>query len=71
MHNIVEAKLIDALGGRHDAEPITELLLLEILLRAAQQNQSPTLQFFHQPRRAADTKRTGISSNGPKTPGAQ
>lgn len=32
-NNVVEAKLIDTLGGRNDAKPVTELLLLEELLR--------------------------------------
>lgn len=32
-NNVVEAKLVDTLGGRNDAEPVTELLLLEEFLR--------------------------------------
>jgi hypothetical protein len=30
--DVVEAELVDALGGGNDAEPVTELLLLEELL---------------------------------------
>ena len=30
--DVVEAKLVDALGGRNDAQPVTQLLLLEVLL---------------------------------------
>jgi hypothetical protein len=30
--DVVEAELVDALGGRDDTEPVTELLLLEVLL---------------------------------------
>ena len=32
--NVEEAELVDALGGGNDAEPVTELLLLEELLGA-------------------------------------
>lgn len=32
MDDVVEAELVDTLGGRDDAEPVTELLLLEVLL---------------------------------------
>jgi hypothetical protein len=32
--DVEEAKLVDALGGGDDAEPVTELLLLEELLGA-------------------------------------
>lgn len=30
--DVVEAELVDTLGGGDDAEPVTELLLLEVLL---------------------------------------
>jgi len=30
--NVEEAELVDTLGGRDDAEPVTELLLLQELL---------------------------------------
>jgi hypothetical protein len=30
--DVVEAELVDTLGGRDDTEPVTELLLLEVLL---------------------------------------
>lgn len=30
--DVVEAELVNALGGRDDAQPVTELLLLEVLL---------------------------------------
>ena len=30
--DVVEAELVDTLGGRDDAQPVTELLLLEELL---------------------------------------
>ena len=33
--NVKEAELVDTLGGRDDTEPVTELLLLEELLGAA------------------------------------
>ena len=33
--DVEEAELVHALGGRHDAEPVTELLLLEELLGPA------------------------------------
>lgn len=32
--DVVEAELVDTLGGGDDAEPVTELLLLEVLLGA-------------------------------------
>ena len=32
--NVEEAELVDTLGGGNDAEPVTELLLLEELLGA-------------------------------------
>lgn len=32
--DVEEAELVDALGGRDDAEPVAELLLLQELLRA-------------------------------------
>jgi hypothetical protein len=32
VNNVEEAELVDALGGGNDAEPVTELLLLEELL---------------------------------------
>ena len=32
--NVVEAELVNTLGGGDDAEPVTELLLLEVLLGA-------------------------------------
>jgi hypothetical protein len=32
--DVEEAELVDTLGGRDDAEPVTELLLLEELLGA-------------------------------------
>jgi hypothetical protein len=34
--DVEEAELVDALGGGNDAEPVTELLLLEELLGATQ-----------------------------------
>jgi hypothetical protein len=34
VNNVEEAELVDALGGGNDAEPVTELLLLEELLGA-------------------------------------
>ena len=34
--DVEELELVDALGGRDDAEPVTELLLLEELLGPAQ-----------------------------------
>ena len=30
--DVVEAELVDTLGGGDDAQPVTELLLLEVLL---------------------------------------
>lgn len=30
--DVVEAELVDTLGGGDDADPVTELLLLEVLL---------------------------------------
>jgi hypothetical protein len=35
--DVVEAELVDTLGGGDDAEPVTELLLLEVLLGAESQ----------------------------------
>lgn len=32
--DVVEAELVDTLGGGDDTEPVTELLLLEVLLGA-------------------------------------
>lgn len=32
--DVVEAELVDTLGGGDNAEPVTELLLLEVLLGA-------------------------------------
>jgi len=32
--DVVEAELVNTLGGGDDAEPVTELLLLEVLLGA-------------------------------------
>jgi hypothetical protein len=32
VNDVEEAELVDALGGGHDAEPVTQLLLLEELL---------------------------------------
>jgi len=33
--DVEESELVDTLAGRHDTEPVTELLLLEELLGAA------------------------------------
>jgi hypothetical protein len=35
VHDVVEAEFVNTLGGRHDAEPVTELLLLEVFLGPA------------------------------------
>jgi hypothetical protein len=32
VHNVVEAEFVDTFGGRYHTEPVTELLLLEVLL---------------------------------------
>lgn len=34
--DVVEAELVDTLGGGDDADPVTELLLLEVLLGPAE-----------------------------------
>ncbi len=34
IHDIVEAKLVDAFGGGHDAQPVAKLLLLQVLFGA-------------------------------------
>jgi hypothetical protein len=33
VHNVEELELVNALGRRHDTQPVTKLLLLEELLR--------------------------------------
>lgn len=38
--DVVEAELVDTLGGGDDAEPVTELLLLEVLLGAELQKET-------------------------------
>jgi hypothetical protein len=64
--NVEEAELVDTLGGRDDAKPVTELLLLEELLCAiiAVSMYPPISALFH-------SKRTGTSSSDRRTPGAQ
>lgn len=37
--DVVEAKLVDTLGGGNDAQPVTELLFLEELLGPVKSNQ--------------------------------
>jgi len=43
--DVEEAELVDALGGRYDAQPVTQLLLLEELLGAIAHCQHIALEF--------------------------
>jgi len=63
--DVEEAELVDALGGGNDAEPVTELLLLEELLGAVK------LLANILPSEAPGVQHTGTSGSGQRTPGAQ
>ena len=65
VNNVEEAELVDALGGGNDAEPVTELLLLEELLGAVK------LLANILPFEASGLQHTGTSGSGQRTPGAQ
>jgi hypothetical protein len=66
--NVEEAELVDALGGGNDAEPVTELLLLEELLGAVN-----VLAAFFMSQKPQDCRaeHTGTSGSDQRTPGAQ
>jgi hypothetical protein len=68
--NVEEAELVDALRGGDDAEPVTELLLLEELLGAIMLS----VPLHHQLTCTSwgeIIKHTGTSGSGRRTPGAQ
>ena len=63
--DVEEAELVDALGGGNNAEPVTELLLLEELLGAV------IALAYVLPFSSTSIQRTGTSGSGRRTPGAQ
>ena len=46
LDDVVEAELVDTLGGGDNADPVTELLLLEVLLGPVERNGQPEIQEF-------------------------
>ena len=67
LHDVEEAELVHALGGRDNAEPVTELLLLEVLLCTI----ANQYQYSEKASNFEHGKRTGTSSNGRRTPGVR